>query len=89
MSNDMQDLELRTKASIAAGALDELVEDTNVNCWLLSVALREVRQLEGENMTEASALLQALDDRLQDFRTLYLAQDNARQVLAGLEVKAT
>ena len=75
----------RASAFMVAKALEQLENEHQVSCWLLSTALREVQRLEGEDMTEASALLQALYDRLQDCRALYFVQDQAKELLAELE----
>lgn len=79
----------QANAQLVAGSLDQLIEAGNVDSWLLRTALRKIRKLEGEDMTEASALLQALLDRLQDCRTLYFAQEQAKKLCAALAHKDT
>jgi len=77
--------ELQTHSIMIDRTLADMEQGNEINCWLLSAARRAVAELEGHDPGEASALLVALLDRLQDMSTLHVSRKHAT-ALVGLVV---
>ena len=81
--------QLGADATMVDAALVDLERDSEISLWVLGAAMRVVRELEGNAYPdEASCLLLALEERLQNHATLLIARRHASAMLDAITARS-